>query len=381
MTFGNNRALRLPHFRAAILAMICLVYFLASACELPAQNTALKSKLWLEGKTYYGFIMPHHENMLHLGDRHFTMFEITLSEASNGDKLWEQLHKYPRKGISLLYTDLGGSPYIGKAFSVFPYINFQLTRGKKINLFFRFSTGLGYITKPFSRTENHKNIAIGSHVNAMIQLMYEMRWRPAPRLEVNTGISLTHFSNGAMKVPNLGINIGALSLGLAYKLDKNQPERIRREIPELNKKKWEFTVIGLTGFSELYAAYGPKFMAYGITATFLKPMSHKRKIGIGLDVSWDAANVESLDRLGIEIKNGFAVTRPGLTFTHRLDFSHLSIVMQLGGYLYTKLKKDGHFYDRLALQYCIKKHFVIHLALKTHLFVADMVEYGVGYRF
>jgi hypothetical protein len=365
---------------------LLLFFFLLSgisqySCSAQDQSTPLKSKLWVEGKCYYGFIIPHHENMLHLTNRHFNMFEISISEASSGDRLWEQLHKYPIKGISLLYTDLGDSPHLGKAIGVFPYLNFQLTKGEKINLFFRYSTGLGYITKPFSRTENYKNIAIGSHVNAMIQLLYEMRWKPAPRLEITVGASLTHFSNGVIKVPNLGINIASLNTGLAWKLNKNPNERRRNEIPEFDKKKWEFNVIAMGGISELYAAYGPKFPGFGITASFLKPVSLKRKIGIGLDITYNGANVESLIRLGMAPKNNVEVTRPGLAFTHKMEFSHLAIVMQLGSYMYTKFKKDGYIYDRIALQYTIKGHYIVHLGLKTHLFVADMVEYGIGYRF
>jgi hypothetical protein len=56
-------------------------------------------------------------------------------------------------------------------------------------------------------------------------------------------------------------------------------------------------------------------------------------------------------------------------------------VMQLGVYMYTRIKKEGYIYDRLALQYCLKNHYIIHLGLKTHLFYADMIEYGFGYRF
>jgi hypothetical protein len=358
-----------------------LILMLCCSPESKGQTSAFKSDLWLEGKLHYGFVAPHHENMIHLTNQHLTMFEFSVVQATNGKRLWQQLHKYPLTGVSVLYSDLGGARYLGKAIGVFPYINFQLTKGKRINLFFRFGTGLGYLTKHFTRTDNYRNIAIGSHFNALIQMMYELRWKPAPRFDVNIGISLTHFSNGAIKTPNLGINIPTLNLSLAYKTDKEQPERIKNEIPAINKKKWEFNVIGIFGISELYAAYGPKYTAYVISASFLKPLSLKRKMGIGLDVFYDNAVLESMRRLHIEVKNNFEVIRPGLTFTHKIEISHLAIVMQLGAYVYTKYKKDGYLYDRLSLQYRFGQHVLLHLGLKTHLFTADMIEYGIGYKF
>jgi hypothetical protein len=38
-------------------------------------------------------------------------------------------------------------------------------------------------------------------------------------------------------------------------------------------------------------------------------------------------------------------------------------------------------FDRLALQYRFGKHYLVHLGLKTHFFTADMIEYGIGYKF
>jgi hypothetical protein len=367
--------------RNYLLIFIFIILFYYCPLGTRGQSVPFKSKLWIESKVHYGFVMPHHGSMIHLTPQHFTMFELDVLQATDGSQLWEQLHKYPLTGISLLYTDLGGAKYLGKAVGIFPYLDFQLTKGKRINLFFRFGTGLGYLTKPFNRFENYKNIAMGSHFNALIHLMYELRWKPVPRLDITTGISLTHFSNGAIKTPNLGINVPAVNLGIAWKMDKVQPERIRQELPSFNKRKWEFNVIGMFGISELYAAGGPKYTAYIVSASFLKPLSMKRKIGIGVDIFYDNAVVESLHRVKVEVGNKLEVIRPGLSFTYKLEFSKLAIVMQAGAYVYSKYKGDGYIYDRFALQYRFGDHILIHLAMKTHLFRADMIEYGIGYKF
>lgn len=363
--------------------MMCLMLLTAFCCRLQGQTTPWEHKLLLEGKVHYGFIIPHHENMLHLTSQHLTMFEADVVQATNGDRYWEQQHHYPLKGISILYSDLGGAPHLGKVVACLPYIDFNLTRRHRINLYFRFGAGIGYLTRKFDRIDNYKNIAIGSHFNAALQMMYEMRWRVTQRLSINAGVSLTHFSNGAIKTPNLGINLATISAGAAYKITADAVPMQQFIISEVLNRKWEFSVMGMIGFSELYAAYGPKFMAYMVSATALKPVGKrgKRLIGAGLDIFYDEANIEALIRLGTPVEKDVMVLRPGLNFTHKFTFSHLSILMQVGGYLYTRYKGDGYLYDRIALQYRFNKHYNVHLGLKTHLFTADMVEYGIGYTF
>lgn len=366
-----------------IFSFLLVFWVLMLAASVFGQAVPLKHKLWLETKVHYGFVIPHHANLVHLTSQHFTMFELDIVEASNGDRAWEQQHHYPLKGISLLYSDLGGSDQLGKVVACIPYLNFDLTRRGKVKLFFRFGAGLGYLSKRFSRIDNYKNIAIGSHFNAAIQMGYEMRWKATPRLDVTAGLSLTHFSNGAIKIPNLGINIATLSAGCAYKLDKTQAPKVNSHDLSILPRKWEFRVFGIFGMSELYAAYGPKYPAVVVSGTFLKPIGkmNKRKIGAGLDIFYDEANIESLSRNGDNVKHGAEVIRPGVNFTHQFDFSRLALVLQLGAYVYTRYKGDGYIYDRLSLHYRFGKHYMVHLGLKTHLFSADMIEYGIGYKF
>ncbi len=387
----------MPVLKWVLPRFLVFSLFWLTAVEVCAQDARPADKWWLEGRMHYGFIIPHHENMIHLTAQHLTMVEADLIQAANGRKFWEVQHHYPLKGITLLYSDLGGAPGLGKAVACMPYLNFNLTRGQRLNLYFRFGAGLGYLTRRFDRLDNYKNIAIGSHWNAAIQLMYELRWHVARRFDVSAGFSLLHFSNGAMRVPNLGINIATLNLGLALKLNAQEAVRktpvdfenlsttgslTQRGWPQYDRR-WQFSVYAFTGFSELYASGGPKFMAYTLSGVALKPVGKKGKrlVGPGIDLQYDEANIESMIRLGTPMQSNFMALRPGINVTHKLQFSHLSLMTQLGVYLYTAYKTDGYLYDRIALEYCFKKHYNLRLGIKTHMFTADMIEYGLGYTF
>jgi len=360
--------------KTASLIIILFGFIHSAKCQ------SFTDKLSIGGNFYYGFIIPHHSDMIHLTNRHFTMQEVNLTMQTNGNKLWHQLFNYPILGLSLLYSDLGNNPYLGNVISVMPTMNFNLTLKKKFNLYFRLGSGLGYLTKRFERLENYKNTVIGTHLNVAIQLMYEARWNITNRWTLNAGISLTHFSNGAFKTPNLGINITTLHLGASWKINKNPSEKILQTIPVINKKKIEFSFYALFGTKELNPPDGKKYLSYCFSTTIMKPLSIKRKLGLGIDVSVSYAYLESLKERGIEPSNDFQKLRPGVNISYKLDFSHLAMLMQVGCYLYTLQTKDGYIYDRFSFEYTFKKHYIIHLGLKSHFFTADLIELGVGYR-
>ncbi len=318
--------------------------------------------------------------MSHLVRSHFPCFELNISEQTHGRRLWEQLFKYPVKGLGVYYSPLGNTKELGQGLAIFPYLNFCLTKGKKVNLYFRVAFGLGYLTRRFDTETNYKNIAISTHLNAFMQLRYEMRWNITKRLGLAAGLTLSHFSNAAFKVPNLGINIPTVHLGLSYKLFRETPGQIKNDVPQADKR-WQFAVVGRFGVNELYGAGGPKYPYYGLTGYFMKPLNLKRQIGIGCDIYYSGAVLEMIHRREIAIKSRFEAIRPGLSFVYIMNFSHLSLVLHLGAYLYNKENSDGYFYDRVALQYTVKKHILFQLGLKTHLMRAEVLEFGFGYKF
>jgi len=197
-------------------------------------------------------------------------------------------------------------------------------------------------------------------------------------LFLSCGIGITHFSNGAVKMPNRGINIPSINLGLNYYLHEKQ--FLKPETAIQNKSKNEFKIIGNWGIKEIYQSFGNKYMAYSLSGNCFRNFSTKRKLGIGLDIFYDTSNKKRLEEEGTIISNDFEIIKPGINIGHEWEISKLTIVFQIGSYLYTKDKNDGYIYDRLALQYDLKEHLFINVSLKTHFAKADFVEWGIGYK-
>lgn len=349
-----------------------------------AQHKLLNSNLLLEGRVNYGFLINHHLEM-QIYNAHFPAFEINLGKETWGKQRWEAAYGYPIIGVAYWYSTLGNSEFLGRSNAVFPYINYPIVRDLKHELNFRLGLGLGYLTKCFDPVTNYKYLAIGSHVNAAINLMAEYRWRMSPRMQVAAGISMMHFSNGSTKTPNYGINTPSVNLALAYRLSNENAYQNRKLIPELYKFEFDgkkSVVLNLAkaiGYKDMGEEYGRTFMVYSFFGDVLTPLSFKSSAGIGFDFARDQSDpyFASLDK--IKIKHKIELYRTGVSLAYQLKMSKLSYMFNAGLYVTGKMAPSfGYF--KFGLQYLVFKNIFATITFRSHLARADFIGLGVGYK-
>lgn len=361
--------------------MVFHISFSSPAQFLHKLNT---SNLLLEGRINYGFLINHHLEM-QVFNAHFTSFEVNLGQETYGKKRWEAMYAYPIVGISYWYSDLGNSEYIGKANALFPYINFPLTHRDKYEINFRLGGGLGYLTKHFDRLTNYKYLAIGSHVNAAVNLMFEVRYKPLPRTQVSLGIALMHFSNGSLKTPNYGINIPSANLAIAYHLTKANTYINRKMLPELTKfefdgrKNIELDFVGAFGMKDI-SEYGRRYYIYTLSGNAFKSVSYKSKVGAGFDLFYDESDLRKAELEQIELERNSQVIKPGVNFGYQLNLSRTSFTYNLGFYLGGKMARAGSSYHKIGMRVMLSRSIFASLALKTHFARADYIGIGLGYK-
>lgn len=330
---------------------------------------------------HYGFVMPHHKNMQHLAKGHFTATEMNFNIQKHGEKKWHALYKYPVIGGAIWFADLANPEQLGKAIAVYPFMNFHLYHSDNFYLNYRFGLGLGYITKPFDYIDNYKNIAIGSHLNATLNMFYEVKWMIRKKISLTSGIGITHFSNGAFKTPNLGINIPTVFAGIAYYLPYQENVIADTSWIDLKEKRKTFRLLFAGGMKQVYPAKGDTYGIFMLSLNYSKSLSQKRELVAGFDLFMDYSDKRSIKRKDIPLKNDLGILKPGLYAGHNFLFSKLHLLMHVGYYLYAKDNSDGFIYSRFGLEYDFSKSFFAHLALKTHFAKADFVEWGIGYTF
>lgn len=365
-------------FYSSIIVSIYLILGTSSGLTQDKNPQSIPD-LSLEFRSHYGFIVRHHPEMNVLTDSHFPAFEVNLSKQTYGKKMWEQFYDYPETGISYWQCSFGGSDVMGSAIALYPYIRFPLLRQNRFGLHFRFGVGLGLFSKKFERFENYKNLAIGSSLNAAINFMVDAKYIISNRFRVSSGISLTHFSSGAMAMPNYGINIPMINLGLAYRLTNFERNYIREELPE-HDRSWDYLLIASFGVKEISAIDSKKYLVYNISADALKPLSLRFKLGGGLDLFYDNSKVHSLEQRGIyetKIKSNLGI---GAHFTYEQTISHVAILIEAGSYLYSEHNIDGNIFEKLLINYIINQRLLASISLKAHFGKADYITWGMGWK-
>ena len=346
---------------------------LLSIFEIEGQNSINTS---IGVRPQYGFIIAHRPSVLYLAQQHVPAIEIFYQQKSKRENI-NQAYLFPNVGYSLLYLDFRNKKYLGKAISLDRFIDLDLSKNKnKISV--RLGAGIAYLTKAFDRIETNKNLAISTKLN--IHLAVGLQYvKQLKNFTMSGGIIYNHYSNGSFKIPNLGINVPALQLGIAYAIKKdNLPDRVEKII--FNKSS-NVTINASFGAKESYRVYGKKFFVGSVYGMYQKNISLKSFLIGGVDLIYNSSLNARVKSEFIEpITNKFAIVQLGLNIGYGLKFNKLELLFQSGVYAISNYKLDGFIYSRLSSRYFISNKLFLLFALKSHFAKADYGEIGLGFK-
>lgn len=326
---------------------------------------------------HYGFIAPHKPMINEIIKGHTQITEISFYKNTTGKRQWEQYFNYPKIGLSAMIINTGNKESLGMAYGLFPYVEYPLNQWK-ITWNLKFGYGVGFIQKPFDRVSNYKNLAIGSHFNALIFFNSNWSYQVSKNINTSLGLSLTHFSNGSLKRPNLGINLLSVNYGVGYHFGATQTKTVFNGINK--EKKWEGSIVLSAGTKEIPPIGGKKYFVSSFSYSLLKTVTNKSSFGIGTDLFYNTSLEPLVIKVQNEDKGKISRFRLGFNGTYALTMGKLSLLFQVGGYAYTVYKDNGYIYSKLGSRYKVTDKLFLNLALKTHFAVADFIEYGIGYQ-
>ncbi len=349
-----------------------------------AQESTRMRSLFVAVRPQAGFFWTHRYNMGHLVKKQLLAVEVDVWMKTPGNAYWHQPFHFPQMGVSGIVMPLGNPEQLGTAIGLYPYINFPL--GKKTRRFkthFLVGWGLGWLTKKFDPVTNHKNIAIGSHLNTIfsLRLNTQVYLRDAQRLDA--GIGIIHFSNGGAKVPNLGINLPMVSLGYSFRVREHVPPKhtsASRSDSLFNERRWRVSALLVTGFNGIEPARDARYGVLNVLTSVMRQTARKHRFGGGIDVMWSQA-VRYRLRLNDTPVSTFGAIQLGAKFSYELVLGRLAWSMEMGVYLYTPYTASGLIYNRIGTRYLLGKHLLLATNIKTHLSRAEYWEVGAGWRF
>lgn len=384
------------HVKNSILVagLLWAFFILSPKAEAQSYNVLTNKNYQLEARMHFGVLYPHHLE-LERYNAHFPSYELSVHRSTFGKKRWEFLYHYPIIGFTFYYSSLGGetSPFdeLGAVYALYPFINFPLNSGENSLLTFKLGVGLSYLTNKYHPTENFHNYAIGSHINAAINLSFEYRQHLTKRLSVVSSFGLTHFSNGSTMTPNFGINIFSAALGLSYFIKEPNPQLVSRLKPELypfefDYRRYFYADLAFSiGYKDMSQEYGEHsfFGVFNLAGNVLYPISAKGMAGINFELVQDFSDKAYLQESGRwEDGNTLVdIIRPGIGMTYEMVMDRTSFLFNIGWHLGGADLHEGSFYQKLSVRYTFYENWFATFGLTTHYAKADFLGIGIGRHF
>lgn len=357
--------------------MRIILIIIISLCWISVDAQSIgREEIWVEGKFKAGFLAAHRGMIGHLPTEHAFAGEMTYLIQGKGQKDWHHSFRMPTYGVTGFFGSVGNREILGHYFGSYGFMSFPIIRQKPYTFSFKMGAGLGYGTKVYDPESNNLNGAISTHLNAMIVLGVESRFVFGNNSAI-IGLDMTHFSNAATKVPNLGLNLPYASLGYGRRIQKsNYCDTC--SIAGLGRKTFFLGAVASGSISSTFPTGGKKYPVYSLSLFGRKIIGKKGGVELSLDFMSKQATMQyhplvhktQLDILQVGTFAGFIV-----------PLDHLHFVVGMGVYVRDKYLPIDRFYHRVGLRYVFDNGINIGLVLKSHWARADYVEYGIGYSF
>ncbi len=370
-----KRVYRITRF---LLFFVLAIFFRNTS---KAQETdSLLNGLRVEIKGQRGYVYPHTSAIQYLLRENIGGVELTFSTRSNGRHPWEKLYRYPRYGVGYNYTTFGNRDILGSAHAFFSYFDVPFVKaGSRLTLNYQIGFGMGVMSKKYNIEENPLNLAIGSSLNAFVSVDLICRYKVSDRNEVKAALELSHYSNGKMRSPNMGLNTVTASFAWLYSVI---PERKIKVSPEpVGYKKHIAEIFWNAGGKRDDYLNNRIYLISSVVGDYNYALSPKYAVGGGFDLMYDQA-LEVVSRFQGDEEADYRYNRQaGLHLGFRVRYGRFHLVGHFGHYLYYYYLKYSPFYTRLGLRYNLTEQFIFNFTLKAHYAIADYVEWGLGYRF
>lgn len=367
------------NFGMRYFLFLFLLVFTASFGQEKGETTAVDV-------TYFtGNVLPHTDDLNHLITGHPQGVMVNLSRQTHGDKEWQKVYGYPDYGAYFLYQDYKNN-ILGEVYALGAHYDFYSFNRKFV---FKISQGIAFATNPHNKESNSKNSAFGSSVMANTNFGFTYKKENIiDKIGFQAGILFTHFSNGRIKAPNSGINTYNINIGLNYNFDNQADVRKMDTIaPDLTfKEPLHYNFVLRTGVNESPVINSGQHPFYHIGFYVDKRLGRKSALQLGTEVfiskfykDFIKYQTIAYPEQGLDPNTDYK--RVGIFIGHELFINRISLEAQIGYYVYQPYKFDIPIYDRLGMKYYFTKNMFTGLSIKTHIFLAEAMEFVVGVRF
>lgn len=385
--------------RRGMLLLFLFQCFSIANSSVPDTSDKIRSRI-LYGFYQHGWVLPTNQFIRGNNQKQepvvkYRALSLYISWQTNGSKLWEQLYKYPKFAFGIYKPLFPDAPYLGKPIGIYGSMGFALKRWETTT--FYFEPGFGMVFNWISFMEDRYNLALGASESIMFSTTFSFEKRLTKDLKGYIGAGFVHFSNGSLKVPNLGINVFTPKLGLGYNFNGPEKKFIYREVPDF-KRESEYYISVFTGWRNIQyygedvdstiQRRGVYYNCYGLSFSYNYQISHMSKLGVGIMTDYlgyvNSSITSSNGRLypnPASFKDGFEIS---IYPSYELVINRATIILQPGFYLHRGdyPEKTPFNYQRIGMKYYLSRNISMGINMRAHYWsIADFIEWNIGYSF
>ncbi|MBM3163954.1 MAG: acyloxyacyl hydrolase [Bacteroidetes bacterium] len=336
----------------------------------------------LEYRQKIGILAAHRGVMAHLPRNVAYAGELSLLFRTRGHKAYQKSYRFPTYGAALFYGSIGSNVIMGNFLGIYGFSDLPMIKIRSYHMDFRISLGLGYNGNTYDPVSNPLNVALASKLNGIICFAIKNNVHFGKNA-LTFGLDLTHFSNGAFKVPNFGINMPYLFLGYARTIVPVDPLKFAQgEAPtvpmSLPYKRWIYSAMFTFNGKQSMPIGGKRYPVYGLNLSGKYFFNHKAGLELDIDVFSKQA---ILDYQPYIKKSQWDIIQVGAYAAYLVPLDRFHFVFGMGAYLRDKYSPEDPVYHRIGARYYLKNGILFNVTLKTHFARADLLEYGIGYTF
>ena len=326
----------------------------------------------------------------------FAALSFQILRQTTGKRLWEQYYRYPRYGVGLYVARFFNNKYLSTPIAIYGAYKAPIKQWNKLSLNYNAGFGVTLNWESFNPSESNYNISLGaeltSYINAGLFLSYEI----SPRFDLSLGYNFTHFSNGAMKIPNFGLNTSAPEITLEYRINRFEPPKIKPMIPPYIKNtSIDFSFYGgeknviypecdldtATTFNGIF------YPVFGLNAIIYRQINYKSKFGIGMTVGYDGSKNAIVTLVNGKPDPDQSLRKENITLSiypsYELVFNRISLFAQPSFYIikHQTTYSRPTFFTRVGAKYKLYENLYAGLGLHSYNYhIADFVEWTIGYQ-
>lgn len=207
----------------------------------------------------------------------------------------------PYQGVGLSYNTFFNSKELGNPVALYIFQGARIARiTQRLSLNYEWNLGISAGWKPYDYYKNRYNDLIGSKLNAYINVGANFTYAANKDMDIQAGISVTHYSNGNTRTPNRGLNMVSGDIGVRYNFGRKSGSYKKSADPRVVKfpkhmehallffGSWRRTSLDPSYTGNIQDPYiKDKFAVIGVSYSPMYALGYKFRLGPSLDIHYD----------------------------------------------------------------------------------------------